>query len=61
MPILTVSDLPGFDRAGGMIELVVRERRLRFEINLDAVRGARLRLDPKLLRLALELHGARGD
>ncbi len=57
LPILTVSDLPGFAKAGGMIELVVVEKRLRFEINLGALRKAGLRLDPKLLRLALRLHG----
>jgi hypothetical protein len=62
LPVLTISDLPGFARAGGMIELLVIERRLRFEINLDVVRAAGLRLDPKLLRLAIKLYGDRqGD
>lgn len=57
LPILTVSDLEGFAGAGGMVELVLVDRRLRFEINLDAVRRAGLRIDPNLLRLAVRVHG----
>jgi hypothetical protein len=57
LPILTVSDIPGFAAAGGMIELVILDRRLRFEINLEVVRRAGMRLDPDLLRLATRVHG----
>jgi hypothetical protein len=63
-PILTVSDIEGFAQVGGMIELVVVERRLRFVIDLDAVRAAGLRLEPKLLRLAVHVYASltqRGD
>jgi YfiR/HmsC-like len=56
-PILTVSDIEGFARQGGMIELVLVQRRLRFFIDLDAVRAAGLRLEPKLLRLAVQVYG----
>ncbi len=55
--ILTVGDAKGFACAGGMIELVLVDQRLRFEINLDAVNRAGLRLDPKLLHLAVRIHG----
>jgi hypothetical protein len=51
-PILTVSDLPGFTRLGGMIEMLQEGQRLRFEINLAAAKAAGLSLSPKLLRLA---------
>jgi hypothetical protein len=57
LPVLTVSDQPGFVDAGGMIGLVQVEARLRFEVNLNAVAAAGLRLDPKLLRLAARLLG----
>ena len=56
-PLLTVSDIEGHARNGGMIELVVLGKKLRFEIGLDAVRAAGLRLDPKLLGLAIHVHG----
>jgi hypothetical protein len=57
LPILTVSDIEGFTRMGGMIELLVAQRKLRFEIDLAAVRAAGLRLDPRLLELARRVHG----
>ena len=40
LPILTVSDMDGFVRKGGMIGLLRQDRRLRFEIDLAAVRRA---------------------
>jgi YfiR/HmsC-like len=52
MPILTVSDSPGFLRRGGMIEFVLGANRVRFEINLDAARTAGLNLSSELLRVA---------
>jgi hypothetical protein len=56
-PILTVSDVQDFAQSGGMIELLLVDRKLRFEIDLDAVRAAGLRLDPKLLDLAIRVYG----
>jgi hypothetical protein len=52
MPILTVSDLPGFLKHGGMIEFVFDANRVRFEINLSAARAAGLNLSSELLRVA---------
>ncbi len=54
-PILTVSDLPDFAQKGGMIQLLAVNNRLRFAVNLGAVRRAGLRLNPKLLKLALRV------
>lgn len=51
-PILTVSDLPGFLKQGGMIEFVLDANRVRFEINLAAARTAGLNLSSELLRVA---------
>ncbi|HWD97546.1 MAG TPA: YfiR family protein [Bryobacteraceae bacterium] len=51
-PILTVSDVPGFLKQGGMIEFVLDANRVRFEINLAAARAAGLNLSSELLRVA---------
>lgn len=52
-PVLTVSDLPGFLEAGGHIQFVMQEGKVRFAINQAAAERARLRISSKLLRLAL--------
>ena len=51
-PILTVSDIGDFARAGGMIGLVEAEQRIRFDINLTATQQANLKLSSQLLKLA---------
>jgi hypothetical protein len=52
LPLLSVSDQPGFARQGGMIELYLQDDKVRMRINLGAVRAAGLKLSSKLLRLA---------
>jgi hypothetical protein len=49
---LTVGETKGFADLGGVINLVVEENKLRFEINLGAARQTRLKLSSKLLALA---------
>ncbi len=51
-PVLTISDIKGFARAGGMIEFVMREGSIHFIINLKAVRDAHLDMNFQLLQLA---------
>lgn len=51
-PVLTVSDSEGFAGRGGMIALVPEGGRIRFEINLAAVRSNGLTLSAQLLDLA---------
>lgn len=51
-PLLSVSDQPGFAQGGGMIEMFLRDDKVRMRINLGAVRSAGLHLSSKLLRLA---------
>jgi len=51
-PVLTVGETQAFERAGGMIRLVVTEKRVRFEINAKAAEEARLKLSSQLLKLA---------
>jgi len=58
--VLTVSDIDGFVDAGGMIELVVDGRRVRFDVNLAAARQSGLRISSKLLRLARRVQESGG-
>jgi hypothetical protein len=51
-PILTVSDIPLFSRHGGMIEFVLTENRVRFEVNVGAAEKAGLNIDSQLLKIA---------
>ncbi len=50
--LLSVSDIDGFTKSGGIIELKVVNNKMRFSINLRAAREADLTLSSKLLRLA---------
>lgn len=51
LPVLTIGDAAGFAAAGGCIELVIADKRVQFEVNVDAVNRAGLRLSSQLLRL----------
>jgi hypothetical protein len=53
LPVLTVSDLPGFVQQGGVIGLVRQSGRLRFEVNRGVAQSAGLRLSADLLSLAM--------
>ncbi|MGH9432309.1 MAG: YfiR family protein [Terriglobia bacterium] len=53
--VLTVSDMPEFTRRGGMIHLILEDRRVRFEINLSAAERAGLTLSSQLLKLAVRV------
>lgn len=54
--ILTVGDGDGFLTDGGIIRFVLDQNRVRFEVNLAAAEGNRLRLSSKLLRLARRVY-----
>lgn len=51
-PVLTLSDSPGFMQAGVMINLIQREDKIGFEINLQAAKSAGLNISSQLLKLA---------
>jgi len=55
--VLTVADMEGFLDAGGMIQFLNENDRVRFAINLDATTQARLKLSSKLLSLAKVVGG----
>lgn len=50
--VLTVGETPGFLRDGGMINFVVENRRVRFDINRAAAEHASLRISSRLLGVA---------
>jgi hypothetical protein len=61
--VLTVSDMPGFTRRGGMIQFVLEGDKVRFEVNLVSVESARLVLSSELLKVAASVkrNGRSGD
>lgn len=54
-PVLTVSDADGFLARGGMVELVLVNDALRFDVRLDTLRAAGLGLSSQVLRLARQV------
>lgn len=50
--ILTIADLPGAAQQGVMIGLTVEQKKITFEVNLEAARRAKLNISSKLLSLA---------
>jgi uncharacterized protein DUF4154 len=55
--VLTVSDAVGFVDAGGMIQFLKENDRVRFAINVDATNQAKLKMSSKLLSLAKVVDG----
>jgi len=55
--VLTVSDIPGFNEHGGMIEFVLQGDRVRFAVNLDSASEARLTFSSNLLKVAVAVRG----
>jgi hypothetical protein len=51
--ILTVGDIPQFLEAGGLINLLIEDKKVRFEVNLAAAVRAHLVIRSSLLRLAV--------
>ena len=55
--ILTVSDMSGFTANGGMIQFVLKDNKVRFEVNLTATKQAGLTLSSQLLKVATNIIG----
>lgn len=55
--VLTVSDVSGFAEQGGMIGLIRDGKHVGFEVNLEAVNAAGLRVSAQLLKLAKRVKG----
>lgn len=56
-PVLTVGETAGFLEAGGMIDFLLEENKVRFDINLNAAESARLKIRSRLLILAQHVVG----
>lgn len=56
LPIVTVSDMPGFIDHGGMIGLVRADNRLSFEINIDTVNASSVHIGTQMLKLAKRIN-----
>ena len=55
--VLTVADIEGFLEAGGMIQFLSENDRVRFAINVDASSRGKLKMSSKLLSLAKVVGG----
>lgn len=53
--ILTTSEIAGFAQSGGMIEMMVIKKQIRFDINSTAAQRAKLRIRSQLLELARKI------
>ena len=58
--ILTVSASKDFARKGGMIGFVIKDKKVRLQINLSALKRAGLTISAKLLEVAEVLNGGKG-
>ena len=56
---MTVSESPDFLEQGGVINFLIKDGSVRFDINLEPVRTARLKLDANLLKVAASVRGKR--
>ncbi len=62
-PVLTVGETDGFLESGGIVNFVIDDQKVRFEINNAAAKQAKLKIRSKLLRLAkrvIEEDGSKG-
>jgi hypothetical protein len=54
-PVLTVSDIPDFVQQGGMIQFVLRDGRVRFEVSLAPAQSNGLAMSSELLKVAVQV------
>lgn len=52
LPILTIGDTPGFAERGGIINFVVEDNKVRFDIDVQAAKQADINISSRLLALA---------
>lgn len=52
LPILTIGETPSFARRGGIINFVIEEDKIRFEVNVEAAKQADIAISSRLLTLA---------
>lgn len=52
LPILTIGESPNFAHRGGIINFIVVDDKVRFEVNVDAAKQADINISSRLLALA---------
>jgi hypothetical protein len=52
LPILTIGQMPDFARRGGIINFILEDDKVRFEINVEAAKQADINISSRLLTLA---------
>jgi hypothetical protein len=52
LPILTIGESPNFALRGGIINFIVVDDKVRFEVNVDAAKQAEINISSRLLALA---------
>jgi len=55
--VLTVGEADGFDQRGGIVNLLIADGRIRFEVNPHAAERAHLQISSRLLSLATIVNG----
>jgi hypothetical protein len=55
--VLTIGEVQGFLESGGIVNFVMEEKKVRFEISITAAKGAKLKIRSQLLRLAKRVVG----
>lgn len=58
---LTIGDADDFTRSGGIIRLYMEDNRLRFTINVEHAKRARLQISSNLLKLATQVEQGAGS
>lgn len=59
-PVLIIGETPHFARDGGMINFVIVDNRVKFEINIASARARHLNISSKLSSLAVAVFGEGG-
>jgi hypothetical protein len=50
--VLTISDIAQFAELGGMVEMTRQDEKIALHINKESLEGAKLSIDPRMLKLA---------
>lgn len=53
--VLTVADTQGFLEAGGIVNFILKDNKVRFQVNLSAAKKVKLQIRSQLLRLATKI------
>ena len=61
VPVLTIGETPGFARNGGIINLILEDNKVRFEVNVAAAKAADLNISSRLLALARIIQSPASD